>query len=223
MGIRRNLSLRRNEVFCRGTRIVSVASVAFCVFLFPAVAKSETINVGVLSFDEFIPGSNDSPGVNAFNFSNFTGAFAFPLDFPVIDDLTFQGAVLTLFPDSLPSQVLSLPNIGPGFLLDPGGNPFAQVSESLAFTSARFTATVIPATFTLSDGRVFSVSSSTIDVLLLPSSGIHLTPGADQALITVSGSASTSVPEPSSWSTLAVGLVYLARNLRKKCVHSRVV
>ena len=215
--------MRRNTAFYRGTRTASLACIACFACLFPAIAKSETINIGVLSFDTFIPGSLDSPGVNAFDISNFTGAFGFPPDFPVIDDLTFQGGVLTLFPDSQPAQIIPLPDIGPGFLLDLGGNPFVQVSDSLAFTSAHFTATVVPGAFTLSDGRLFSVNSSTIDVLLLPSIGNYLTSGADQALITVSGAAGTSVPEPSGWSMLAVGLVYFARNLRKKCVRSRVV
>jgi len=215
--------LHGTEAIYRRARVLGLACIACFVGLFPAVAKSETINIGVLSFDTFIPGSIDSPGANALNISNFTGSFAFPSDFPVIDDLTFQGAVLTLFPDSQAKQVLSLPDIGPGFLLDSSGNPFVPVSDSLAFTSAHFTATVSPGTFTLSDGRLFSVNSSTIDVLLLPSKGSDLTRDVDQALITVSGAAVSSVPEPSSWSMLAIGVVYFACNLRKKCVRSRVV
>lgn len=64
-------------------------------------AFADTINLGFVSFDAFIPGSSSSPGVNEFSINNFTGdpglgGSALPSDFPIFTFLTIQGARLTL-------------------------------------------------------------------------------------------------------------------------------
>ena len=48
---------------------------------------AQAVPIGALSFDMFIGGPG---GVNTLSLSNFTGAFALPPDFPVVDALTLQ-------------------------------------------------------------------------------------------------------------------------------------
>ena len=64
--------------------------------LLSSAAYADIVPVGVLSYDTFIPAGNGSPGVDAFDIANFTGAFNLAPDFPVTDSLTFKSAVLTL-------------------------------------------------------------------------------------------------------------------------------
>ena len=110
---------------------------------------ASTIPIGVLSFDVLTPAANGSPGANAFNISDFTGAFDLPPDFSAATALTLMNATLTADPSGGPSQVIPLGNIGPGPLLDPNGNPLLvlQFPSSTSFTSASFMATLGPTTF----------------------------------------------------------------------------
>lgn len=170
--------------------------VALC--LAPMMARADIADLGVLSYDVFIPGIPGSPGVDAFDIANFTGAFSLPPDFPATDNLTFQSASLTLFPVGLAPVVMALGDIGPGFLLDAFGNPVVQVPDSEVFTSAEFTATLSPLSFALAGGGPFTAGSAVIDTVLMPSNGATLTAGVDSALIETTGSLSTSTPEPSS-------------------------
>src|SRR5204863_8566545 len=67
----------------------------------PAVTWADTINVGFISFDGFIPGVASAPGVNEFSINNFTGdaslgGFELPPDFPVLVFVTFKNAALTV-------------------------------------------------------------------------------------------------------------------------------
>jgi hypothetical protein len=160
-------------------------------------AKANFIDLGVFSFDSFIPGGPSSPGINAFNIANFTGAFDLPPSFPVIDNLTFQSATLTLFQSGQAPQIFTLGDIGPGFLLDAFGNPVVQIPDTEVFTSAELTATLSATTFALSGGGSFAASSAAIDTLLSPSSGSALSPGVDFALIQAS-SGPVPTPEPTS-------------------------
>jgi hypothetical protein len=48
-------------------------------------ARGNLIDLGVLSYHPFIPGSPASPGVDAFDTANFTKAFNLPQEFPVTD------------------------------------------------------------------------------------------------------------------------------------------
>jgi len=174
--------------------------------LLASTARAGVISIGVLSYDTFIPAGGGSPGVDAFDIANLTGAYSLPPDFPVTDSLTLQSAVLTLtFSDST-QQVWDLGDIGPGFLLDNNGNPIVQVPGDETFASAELTAALSPRTFMLYDGSTFSAGSASIDTLLLPSSGTTLTVDVDQTTIDVS-SAPSGVPEPSGVSLMAVGLV----------------
>jgi len=188
---------------------------AVALFFGTVTLKANVVDVGVLSFDQFLPAVQSSPGVNAFNIANFTGSvFSLPPSFPVIDDLTFLGANLQLFPQTGPAVTLSLGDIGPGFLLDAFGNPVVQVPDNEQFTGAEFTAKLSPTSFSLAGGGFFNATSSSIDVVLQPSSGNTLVAGTDFALITVAGSVS-AIPEPGNLLLLATVIVALAPKLRR--------
>lgn len=189
---------------------------AYCVALCLAltVAKADVF-VGVFSYDTFIPAGDGAPGVDAFNVANFTGSFGLPPDFPAADDLIFQSASINLFQGSTLWNTFTLGDIGPGFALDGFGNPLLQVPDDVAFTSAEFIATLSPLTFTLADGNLFTVSSGSIDTLLLPSSDSDLTVDVDNVLISVPGTEHVaSTPEPASVVLLLTGIACLALRVR---------
>lgn len=184
--------------------------------LMAATARAGTVQLGTLSYDTFIPANGSSPGVDAFDLSNLTGAFSLPPDFPVTDDLTFQSVTLTLTLSNLSQTVFVLGNIGPGFLLDSDGNPIVQVPSNEAFDSAELTATLSATVFNLSGGGTFTAGSPAIDVLLLPSSGTSLTVDVDQTTISVSTGAPTSTPEPGSFELVLVVSAGLAWGFHRK-------
>lgn len=169
-------------------------------------ARGDSINIGAVSFDGFIPADVNTPGVNAVDVGNFTGGFALPPDFPVASDLVFQNATLTLNLIGQAPQVIALPDIGPGFLLDSGGNPLVLVPGDESVSSVKFSAVLSPLVFGLDGGSSVSANSSSIEVLLVPSSGDHLIAGVDLATISVSTS---PVPEPATAATLLFGLIGL--------------
>jgi len=174
-----------------------------------AVCAQADVFVGALSYDTFIPAGNGSPGVDAFDLANLTGAYSLPPDFPVSDSLTFGSASLTLTLSDLSQDVIPLGDIGPGFLLDQNGNPIVQVPGDDVFNSAEFTATLSPLMFALSDGTSFTAGLSSIDVLLLPSSGQTLTVDVDQTTIGATGTSPTITPEPASSNLLLLVLLGL--------------
>lgn len=183
----------------------------FCL-LRPALA--DTFLVGTLSYDTFIPAGPVSAGTDAFNVSNLTGIFSAPPDFPVTDSLTFQSASLTLTLGDMSQQVIDLGDLGPGFLLDPSGNPVVQVPGDQAFLSAEFKATLSPGSFGLFDGTSFTADSTSIDAVLGPSSGSTLVADTDQTTIDVTGTM-LGTPEPASIGFLLFVLLGVAAPLRK--------
>jgi len=187
------------------------------ICLLGTIARADIADVGLLSYDTFIPAGNGSPGTYAFDIYNLTGAFSLPPDFPVTDGLTFGAATLTLTLSDSSQQVFNLGDIGPGFLADQNGNPIVQVPGDGLFDSAEFTATLSPLTFALSGGTQFTANSSSIDVLLLASSGSTLTVDVDQTTIGVSGTGQVVTPEPSSgYGYLSAALLGLASWLRRR-------
>jgi hypothetical protein len=174
-------------------------------------AHASTVFLGALSFDTFIPGSVDAPGVDAFNVANLTDSFSLPPDFPVTDNLIFQSASLTLNPVGQAPELFSLGDIGPGFLLDSSGNPVVQVPSTQTFASAEFTATLSAQVFALADGTSFTAGSTSIDVLLLPSQGLTLTADVDQTTLDVSSAPPSVTPEPENWAVTLLVLLWLVR------------
>jgi len=113
-------------------------------------------------------------------------------------------------------EVFDLGNIGPGYLSDQNGNPIVQVPGDELFDSAEFTATLSPFTFA-SGGTQFTANSSSIDVVLLPSSGPTLTVDVDQTTIGVSGTGQVVTPEPSrGYGYLSAALLGLAWWLQRR-------
>jgi hypothetical protein len=94
------------------------------VFFGSLPGQANPVPIGVLSFDVLTPSANGFASVNAFNISDFTGAFDLPPDFSASTALTLKDATLTADYGGGPPQVISLGNIGPGPLLDPNGNHF---------------------------------------------------------------------------------------------------
>jgi hypothetical protein len=169
------------------------------VFLWcPLVALADYMPVGYLSLDVFIPADSGSPGVNNFTVANLTGdpsagGFAVPPTFPVTTSLTFKNSSLVLV-SGVSSQTVDLGDIGPGFF----SSSDLEFADTVAFSSATFTATLDATALQLDGGRTFVVSSELISTLLSPSSGDTLTAGTDFAYINVTGDLAP-VPEPASY------------------------
>jgi hypothetical protein len=185
------------------------------LLLAPTVAFCGTVNLGLISFDVFIPGDTSTPGVNVFNIYNFSGdpasgGFALPPDFPVMDYLTFLSSSLTLMNGGSP-LVIPLGDLGPGALspTDP-----VQFPDTSLFAGAIFTATLSRTNFLLSGGGAFLATSSTITAEVLPASGPSLVAGTDFAVITVSDV--SNVPEPRTTLLLGTVLAQLIAINRKK-------
>jgi len=172
---------------------------------------ADTVNLGFVSFDGFIPGTLTSPGVNEFSINNFTGdpalgGFALPPDFPVLDFVTFTNAQLTI-EESFGNEFFALGDIGAGTVLS--DLITASVDVLSAKFSARLEQTVLTLTLTLADGSTFMTGSAYVEAAWVPSSPPFLAPG-DFALITVS-----RVPEPASWCLLlAVSLPIVFKRRR---------
>lgn len=160
--------------------------------LIPAVASAGTIALGVFSFDNLIP-DGDTPGVNVFDISNYTGSFDLPPDLPVGTGVTLQGAVLIVDLDGGGSQQINLGDIGPGVFTPPDADAF---TDTINFTDATLVATLDVTNFQLADGSTFTADPD-ISVTILPSSGNDLVAGTDFALITAS-SETTATPEPAT-------------------------
>lgn len=166
------------------------------LFTVVPTASPASVNIGALSYDTFIAPGGGSPGVDAFDIADLTGAFNLPPDFPSADDVTLANAILTLTASDTSQEVFDLGDIGPGFLLDGGGNPVVQVPCDAMFVSAEFTASLLPTMFGLTDGTIFSADTTMLDVVLLPSAGTTLIVDVDQVVFTVNGTISSPTPEP---------------------------
>lgn len=175
-------------------------------------AKAGEVTIGLLSFDVFIPSSGAAAGINSFDVFNLTGPSYGPAVGPpyASDPLTFDSASLTLNFSSGSSESISLGDISPGELLDSSGNPIVQFPSTDDFSSAVFTATLTPTTFTLSDGTTFAASGD-ITADLTPSSGSALVAGTDFAVINAESAPVISAAESSPFlSFLLVDLLTIS-------------
>lgn len=179
-----------------------LALTAVCFILF--AGSSHAIPVGTLSFDNFIPDDNGSPGLNSFTIGNLTDSFAIP-DFPVTDDLIFTNSILTVTLGDSSTGAIELGDIGPGFF-DP--TTLLLFPTTQFFRSAVFTATVSPTSFKAGTDSYTAVTPI-LTASLVPSSGDFLTAGTDLVVLGLAVSQSTAVPEPSTVLLLASGLVGL--------------
>ena len=190
-------------------------NIVFLCLISAVSVRADTLNLGTLSYDTFIPGGDGSVGIDAFDISNLTGDFNLPPDFPVLDNLVFQSAVLTLSD----GEVFDLGDIDPGFLLDENGNPIVQVPDDDTFQSAEFTAT-LSETMIGVPGGPFTADSDEIDILLLPSQGPNLIADVDATTITVSNEVPSSTPEPGTWCMALPFAAWVAWRLRRRSFSS---
>jgi len=192
------LGLGRSRAFRASVRIfVAVGLLA----LGASVASAdETIDLGVVSFDTLNPGATD-----AFTVFNFTGVNSLPPEFPVITDLTFLGATLTITDTT--TSTTSTNSIGD----QPPASSQLAVLASDSYSEADFQATLSQTTFGLSDGTTFQANSNVVSLALLPSSPPSLQADADFAFITVSGSIVTApAPESPTWLLLLTAMICIA-------------
>jgi hypothetical protein len=177
---------------------------------------ADSLSVGVLSFDVFIPASG-TPGVNAFDIFNYTGPTYGPtLGAPYVSPpVTLGNLSLTVLFQGGASQTFTPANVAPGELLDSMGNPVIQFPSTTNFTSALLTATLSATNLQLSNGSTFN-ASSLLSVSLTPSSGMNLQAGTDLALINAQSAAAAGTPEPAS-----LGLVLLSSILLFVYAHRR--
>src|SRR5688500_3442859 len=112
------------------------------LLLCSVATKGDSINLGFVSYDVLIAGDAESPGVNAFSISNFTGDprtcwFSLAPDFPFYSSPFFTGASFTLTLDGLVS-VVHLGDLGPGSF----SSPSLEFPSIQLFSSAVFSATL---------------------------------------------------------------------------------
>jgi hypothetical protein len=179
------------------------------VILLLAPSRAFALPIGIVSFDTFIPGSEDVAGVNLFTIGNFTGAFSLAPDFPVVDSLVLADSEFSATRSDGTTFTVNLADIGPGVV----GDPDLLVPDSDLFASATLTATLSSLEFLLADGSTFEAASSVVSVLLLPSSGSFLAPG-DFAVIDIAP-AMTVIPEPSTLLLVGIGLAASWRGHRR--------
>ena len=200
----------------RATKMTKTLRLLLCLSLtYVSVvghASADTIDLGFISFDGFIPGNSGSPGVNEFSINNFTGdpglgGLALPPDFPVFTFLTIQAAQLSLVEPS-GNEVFPLGDLAPGTIVT---DLFTASTDIL---SATLSGTISQTTLALSDGSTFTAESASIQTLMLPSSPPFLNT-TDFAVITVSGSP-TTIPEPTTWCLLLVGALPLTFKVTKR-------
>ena len=181
------------------------------VLVSPACAQAAQVAIGVISFDNFIPASAASPGVNTFTISNLTGnptasGFALPPDFPIYSALILENLQLTVLSGS-GSISFQVGDVGPGFVMP------LLFPDTLSFSSAQLSATLNQTTLLMSDWSVFQASSPSVNVQLSPISGASLMAGRDFQLITIS-----DVPEPSPFLLISLPLaVGMLRRPRRFC------
>lgn len=144
------------------------------------------VPIGAITYDNVVPGTATSPGIDGFSIANLTGdpsmgGWAIPPDFPSLTGVTLLNPQLTLLsPGSI--QVVQLPNIGPGFATP------AQLYflDGTPFLSATLTASLSTTALTLYDGSTFNAGSPTLTTTMSPLNGTTLMPGVDSALISLS-------------------------------------
>jgi PEP-CTERM motif len=200
-------------VHCRRSPLLSLLPLFFA-----AIAQGSVINIGLISFDVLSAATSNSPQVDVFNITNFTGdpaigGFDLPPDFPVATLLTFTMSTLTIV-DNTGTHIIPLGDIGPGPLTPPNSLQFPDTDQ---ISSATFSATLDQTHLLLSDGSVTDVMMANFQALLLPSIGPSLVAGTDFTVATVE-----TVPEPGTLAFMLGGLAALfAWIQRRRGLHKR--
>jgi hypothetical protein len=189
--------------------------VLLLLLVVPAHSFADPVAVGIFSFDQVLTPEGFASGNNVFNIANLTGSFALPIDFPVVDSLVFLSSTLTLVTDDGSSDTYNLGSLAEG-------NFQFEVSDSLLFSSATFSATLNQSVFQISDGggpptfTSFTAASTAISFQLLAQPGSTLTPGLELGALMVAEAPPASVPEPVSVLLITIGLVSLVAPSRMR-------
>jgi hypothetical protein len=172
---------------------------SFFVGAHAPTADAGPLNLGVVSYDDFIPsGPDGASGTALISISNFTGDFLLGPDFPSLTALTLLDSTLTLnIAGEEDATVLSLGPIGPGIF-----PVFPELSSAFAITSLTFSANLSTSSFVLEDGTTFLAGSSAVTLTLLPSFGASVLAPGDVGVLSV-----TPVPEPGTISLVVSGLI----------------
>ncbi len=179
-------------------RIFQVLALVTVLLGFCDPSFADSIAVGTFSYDPVFAASPGSPGLDAFDISNFTGGSSLPPIFPVATSLTFSSLnlVVTNADGSSTTYSEGSAGEGPTFFFD------TLVSDSASPLGAILTGTFSPLTITLSDGTTVYIAGD-FATTLTPSLGASLTAGVDSTAILATVQ---PVPEPSSLVLLVFGL-----------------
>ena len=184
--------------------VVLVVACMICV----GTARADFISIGILSFDQVIPGSPGSPGVNQFTAFNASGSGVFIPG--ALDSLTFSSATLTLT-GSGGTQVINLADILAG-----GSGTSSLFPDTDTFSEALFQGTLSNPTFNIDGGFVFTANSNSVSADLLAPPATELEAGTDLTTIDIEGTISqpvTTVPEPATLTFIALASPYLLRKI----------
>jgi hypothetical protein len=158
--------------------------------------RAAPVVVGLVSFDNLIPGAPGAPGVNGFTIQNFTGSNTLPgtPDSPI----SFENAAVVLNG----TQTVDVGTVDPGSV-QPGA---LQFPDTQTFTEANFSATLSTLFFTIT-GQQYEASSNLLTADLIPSTPPDLAAGTDFVILTVDASpvVAAAAPEPGSLMLLAGG------------------
>jgi hypothetical protein len=187
-------------------KVIRVACFAVAVLVaFTRPAAADTTTIGLISFDQLVPGAPGTPGINGFTIYNFTGSNSQPGT--PDSSISFLNTSVT-WDSGANTDVVGT--------VDPGTFQFAglQFPDSELITDALFQATLSTTTFTI-NGQTYLAASNAVTVDLLPSTPPDLQAGVDFALIDIQASPiATPTPEPGSLWLLVSSLVLLAPALR---------
>ena len=201
------------------TRSLRVSACLLAALFCAREAASAPISIGVLAYDEFIPGATTTISLLNLTGDPSLGGFSLGPDFPVVTNLVLTNALLTLEDQSGAQTSLILGDIAPGQLLDSSGDPLLELQFPSAsqWVSAQFSASFAGPTLLLEDGRAFLPFALALTTTLLPGEGGFLTPG-DLVTIDIDGvfavpepPPTAPVPEPSTVALLLTGVVLVVR------------
>jgi hypothetical protein len=170
-------------------------------------AFADGVAIGTFSFDPVFAPTSQSPGLDSFDISDYTGGSSLPTIFPVATSLNFGNLdlVVTNADGTVTSYSEGSAGEGSTFFFD------TLVYDTQTPLDATLNGTISPITIALSDGSTINIGGN-FTAVLDPSLGSALTAGVDSTTIFASPQA---VPEPSSLLLLCSGLALAGISLKR--------